>query len=207
MKFLAMLIILIGSSANAHMVSYQGATSLMSYNEGAKNEYMLTYSYRPWGAVALTYLKEKSDENDFAMTIPRANFLLKRWNNDDSQANIYGSVGYGNEQSLNENKPVGLVAGDIDWESRKYYTSFQYSHLYRDSSSRPDLDMMKYRLGFAPYLAEFKELNTWFILQFSQQAREKIETTPLIRLFYQNVLIELGAGLNGKTTFNFMIHL
>lgn len=206
MKFLMMLFI--GYSAEAHMVSYQGATSLMSYNEETTNEYLLTYSYRYWGAVGITYLKEKDpDLGHFAMTIPRANFLLKRWNNDDSQANVYGSVGYGNEQSLNENKPVGFVAGDIDWESRKYYTSFQYAHFYRESSSRPDFDMMKFRMGFAPYLAEYKELNSWFILQFAQQGRDKIETTPLLRFFYQNVLMEFGTSLNGTTSFNFMLHL
>ncbi|WP_374080001.1 hypothetical protein [Bdellovibrio bacteriovorus] len=192
-------------TANAHPVSFQGATSLMSYNKEKENELLLTYSFdRSWAA-GLSYFKME----DIEYTIPRINFLAKRWNNDDSQGNIYLSAGYGTERSFDENKGVTFGSVEADWESRKYYTSIQYNKFFRqdsDAVDRTDYEHTKGRLGVAPYLAEFNELNTWLIVQFDKVNDKPIETTQFIRLFYKNAMIELGAAFGGGWAFNYMVH-
>ena len=189
----------------AHPVSYQGATSLMSYNKENENEVLLTYSFKSYLAAGLYYFKE--GKTDF--TMPRLNYLAKRWNNEDSQGNIYLSGGYGVEKSNEENKGVGFGAIDVDWESRKYYTSAAYYRFLRDHSgdiSRPDFEIIKVRGGIAPYLAEYGEINAWFILQAEKMNDKPVELTQFVRLFYKNVLIELGAGFDGGWAFNYMVH-
>ncbi len=208
MKMFALLLVLIASfsiQVQAHPVSYQGATSLMSYNKPDENELLLTYSFKSYLAGGLYYFKV----DDVNYTLPRVNFLAKRWNNEDSQGNIYLSAGFGGEKSYDQTKGVGFAAVDLDWESRKYYTAASYSRFFRDHSEpqlRPDFEMMKLRAGVAPYLAEYNEINAWFILQADKQNDTGVELTQFVRLFYRNVLVELGAGFNGNWAFNYMVH-
>ncbi|WP_413561372.1 hypothetical protein [Bdellovibrio sp. HCB209] len=177
----------------------------MSYNKPEENEVLLTYSFKSYLAAGIYYFREGKTN----YTLPRLNYLAKRWNNEDSQGNIYLSAGYGQENSANENVGVGFGAIDVDWESRKYYTSAAYNRFFREDSSqlaRPDFEVIKLRAGVAPYLAEYNEINAWFILQAEKTNDNPVELIQFIRLFYKNVLIELGAGFNGDWAFNYMIH-
>lgn len=189
----------------AHPVSYEGAVSLMSYNKDQHNEFLLTYSVKSYLAAAIYYFRE----GDVNFTVPRLNYLAKRWNNEDSQGNIYLSGGYGYERSFNQTVGAGFGAIDVDWESRKYYTAAAYERFFRqnkDDISRPDFEVIKARAGIAPYLAEFNEINTWFILEAQKMNDTPVVLTQFVRLFYKNVLVELGAGFDGGWAFNYMVH-
>lgn len=202
---LAVLLTLPWRKAQAHPVSFQGAVSLMSYNKEKENELLLTYSFTRWMAAGLTYLK--MDDTEFA--IPRINFLAQRWNNEDSQGNIYISAGYGTDRSYDEQKGVALGSIEADWESRKYYTSLQYSKYFRqdsDAIKRTDFEHIKARAGVAPYLAEFNDINAWLIVQLDKRNDEAVQTTQFVRLFYKNILIEMGATIGGGWAFNYMVH-
>ncbi|WP_142696009.1 hypothetical protein [Bdellovibrio sp. NC01] len=177
----------------------------MSYNKDQHNEFLLTYSVKSYLAAAVYYFRE----GDVNFTIPRVNYLAKRWNNEDSQGNIYLSGGYGYERSFNQTVGAGFGAIDVDWESRKYYTAASYERFLRqdqDDISRPDFEVMKVRAGVAPYLAEFNEINTWFILEAQKMNDTPVVLTQFVRLFYKNVLVELGAGFDGGWAFNYMVH-
>lgn len=208
MKFLMctyFLILGVSIQALAHPVSYQGATSLMSYNKDAETEWMLNQSLRSYFAVGVQYTKTEY----FELSLVRANLLAQRWNNENSQGNIYLSVGSGIEKSFGENKSASMGSIEADWESRKYYTSIQYNKFIRENSGnivRPDYETLKGRFGVAPYLADFNEINSWLILQFDKTNQESIETTQFVRLFYKNTLIELGARIGGGWAFNYMMH-
>ena len=189
----------------AHPVSFVDATSLMSYNRENENEILLTYTLKNYFAVGLTY--NKIEAVDF--TVPRLDFLLRRWNNEDSQANIYISGGYGYERSFHETKPVSLASAEMDWESRKYYASAEYDHYFRDRSgvvSRQDFEESRVRVGIAPYLAEFNELNSWLILEEQKMPDQDWQTGAYIRLFYKNVMTEVGTVFGQGMAFNFMVH-
>lgn len=199
----------IGIDAHAHPVSYKNGFGIMSYNSPQMNELLLTYSFTPKFALATTYLRDSKSE----FYIPRANFLLKRWNEVDSQANLYASVGSGIEKFSGQNTSASLAEIVADWESRKYYIYLEHLYLKRDNQLNtaipsPDYNHTKFRLGFAPYLADYTDLNVWMITQFEKHNDEKqIEATQFLRFFIRNVLWELGAGFDGSVKFNFMIHL
>lgn len=210
MRLLAIVAILsIAGLAQAHPVSYKKGVGIMSYNNGEMNEVLLTYSFTHRFAAATTFL----NDGDSEFLIPRANFLLKRWNNDDSQGNIYFSAGSGVETY--HNKGYGAHLGEFvaDWESRKYYTYFEHLYINRQNRNNPMIPERNYnhsklRLGFAPFLADYSDLNVWFITQFDRHMDEnKIEATQFMRFYIKNVLWEVGAGFNGNFAFNFMIHI
>ncbi|MBK9294506.1 MAG: hypothetical protein IPM57_08685 [Oligoflexia bacterium] len=210
MRLLAATILLfIGTLAIAHPTSYKGATGIMSYNTPTTNELLLTYSLSHRFALATTYLRDSSSE----FYIPRANFLLARWNEHDSQANIYLSGGSGWEKFNNKTYSAHLAELIADWESRKYYVYLEHQYLRRNNIDNnllatQDYNHSKARFGIAPFLAEFDELNVWAILQFDKHLNNtQIEATPFLRFYIRNVLWEIGAGFNGSFNFNFMIHL
>lgn len=209
MRILTYLLLSIFSyKALAHPVSYKGAFGLMSYDSTQMNEILLTYSLNSNFALAHTYINEKKSE----FYIPRLNLLLKRWNNEDSQGNFYLSAGSGVERYNEATSNVRLIEVVADWESRKYYTYLEYLHMLRDNKDNPlwqerDDNHTKVRLGFAPFLADYNDLNIWFIAQVTKHNKENAETTQFMRFFIKNVLWEVGADFKGGFAFNFMLHL
>ena len=209
MRYLFYILILVSSyKALSHPVSFKDATSIMSFNDGEMNEILLTYSLSHKLALGHTYIKEDNSE----LYVPRVNWLAHRWNNENSQGNLYLSAGAGIERYNNENANVRLAEFVADWESRKYYTYYEHLHLLRENKNNPiwpqrDDNHSKLRLGFAPFLADYSDLNIWFITQFSKHNEENTKTTQFMRFYIKNVLWEIGADLNGGFAFNFMIHL
>ncbi len=209
MRLLTYLLLSIFSfKALAHPVSYKGATGIMSSNNPTMNEILVTYSLNYNYAIAHTYIREKNSE----FYIPRLNLLAKRWNNDDSQGNIYLSAGSGIEKYNSNNSNVQLAEVIVDWESRKYYTYLEHLYMLRDNKDNPlwqerDDNHTKVRLGFAPFLADYNDLNIWFIAQATKHNNESVETTQFMRFYMKNVLWEVGADFKGGFAFNFMVHL
>ncbi len=203
--FLALSVLFSLEQTHAHPVAFQGAKSILSESDSSMKELMTTYSYRYYLAPALSYVQ--IEKNDFAFL--GVNGLLKRWNQPTSQGNIYLSVAQGLEfrEQTNKQHNTSRVSLDVDWEDRRYYTSARYSRIFRSGEFGEDIELKKLRLGFAPYLGNYKELNTWFIVQASQMDEKVVEVTPLLRFYYQNVLWEVGSSLRGNWLFNFMIHI
>lgn len=208
MRIISILILLTSLKSIAHPVSFKDAIGIMSYNSSEMNEILLTYSFNQKIALGHTYIKEKKSE----FYIPRINLLAKRWNNEDSQGNLYLSLGSGLEKYNNSTSSVRLGEVVADWESRKYYTYIEHLYMLRDNKenlnwTERDDNHTKMRLGFAPFLADYKDLNIWFISQFTKHNTENIETTQFLRFYMKNVLWEIGADFNGGFAFNFMIHI
>ncbi|WP_413287506.1 hypothetical protein [Bdellovibrio sp. HCB337] len=206
---LAIPLTLAALAAEAHPVSYKNAFGVMSYNSQDSNELLVNYSLNSRFAVAATYLREEKSE----FYIPRLNLLVQRWNNEDSQGNFYLSAGAGAEKFDSKNYDTGLLEVILDWESRKYYTYFEHQYFARKNENNPtlaekDLQKSKLRLGFAPFLADYSDLNVWYIAEFNQSnTNPQIAATQFLRFYMKNVLWEVGAGFDGSIAFNFMIHL
>ena len=66
----------------------------------------------------------------------------------------------------------------------------------------------RYRLGIAPYIAKFKELQVWVIgqLDYMSDMEEQPHFTPMLRFFYRTVLWETGVSLSGVYWFQMMAH-
>lgn len=172
------------------------------------SDWMFTHSFTSKQSLAARYLRLDTRDGERTFYIPQVNFLLKRWNELDSQANVYLSLGHGGEKVNSSFKNTSSAALEADWESRKYYVSFREDVLLSHKDSKRNIYSTKVRAGFAPYLAEFNEINGWFILEAtkSNKMNEEYKLTPIIRLFYHNILLEFGSTMKGDSQFNFMVH-
>jgi hypothetical protein len=208
LSILSLMTIFIGNKAMAHPVAYADSYSIMAWNSKEMSDWMFTHTFTPHYSLSARTTRLETTEGERRFYIPHLNFLAKRWNELDSQANIYLSVGHGGEKVNKSFKDVSLLALETDWESRKYYVSFREEALIVYKKRASNLYLTKVRAGFAPYLAEFNELNTWFILEASKENKgmESYSLTPYVRFFYRNVLTEFGVSQKGQAQFNFMVH-
>lgn len=194
--------------AEAHPVAFAGSYSIMTWNSKDMSDWMLTHSFTSNYSLTARYLRMQTVDGERSFYMPQLNFLLKRWNELDSQANIYLSIGHGGEKINSSLKDTSLLALETDWESRKYYISARGDALLSHKSSGQNIYQTKGRIGFAPYLAEFNEINTWIILEAyrSNKDEDEFKLTPFVRFFYHNVLTEFGVSSRGDAQFNFMVH-
>jgi len=194
--------------SEAHPVAYAGSYSIMTWNSKEMSDWMFTHTFTPYYSLSARMTRVETSEGERRFYIPHLNFLVQRWNELDSQANIYLSMGHGGERVNKLFKDASLLAIEADWESRKYYASLKEEALLTYKKRSSDLYMTKVRVGFAPYLAEFNELNSWFILEATKinKGIDSYALTPYVRLFYKNVLTEFGHTQNGASQFNFMVH-
>ena len=199
---------ILSSKAQAHPVAFAGSYSIMTWNSKEMSDWMLTYSFTSKYSLTARYLRLQTNEGERTFYMPQLSFLLKRWNELNSQANVYLTVGHGGEKINSSFKNTSAIAFETDWESRKHYVSFREDALVSHKNSDKNIYQSKLRAGFAPYLAEFDQLNAWFILQAeaSNIMDRDFKLTPFIRFFYQNVLTEFGVSSKGDAQFNLMVH-
>ena len=184
------------TEARAHPVSFKGGFGVMPEYTPDRRHLELNYSLTASSAVGVSGMELEEDDGDAVFVLPRFNYKLYRRNEIDSQTNVYLAGGVGAADYRDEENAAGFVGFQTDYETRRVYTL-----LSGDFVRSEDIDhtMLRYRLGVAPYLADFDELNTWLIAQFEYMPEEEDEwvVTPLVRFFYQNYLVEAGASLRG----------
>lgn len=202
--------------ARAHPVFFADGFGLNVFSAPDKTEAYAAYTLTHRFALGARYFGFRTDQKmgspDETYVLAQASFLLKRWNENAAQGNIYleaagGSASFSHEGSSTVVRPAVMYAVEADWENRRLYTLGKLSYL--KASEHPAVNTAMLRAGFAPYLADFDELNSWVILEAETQLKNNGSTTltPFVRVFYKNVLAELGYGLDGGFRFNFMTHL
>lgn len=192
--------------AQAHPVAFQDAIGVMTWNQSFMTDDWVTYSFRPDAAFAARAMRFDVPEGQMQFYAPQLDYLLKRWNESDSQANIYVYGAYGNLNFENQNHGAALGGVEADAESRKYFAMAKYEKMWGNLG--PDFYDGEARLGIAPYEAEFTEIASWFMIQYQWHPMlvRKDALTPLIRLFYKSVLFETGVSTQGDWMLNFMFH-
>lgn len=203
MKLLTFMVLTImASSTWGHPVGYGDSLSILSHNNPGEQSNTIHYSpsYRySLGATVLT----KEDYNAY---FARTGILLKRWNTEISQANAYVVAGVGRQQWDDPSKKDEMIYKSeaiLDYETRKIFTMFKYERL--DGKNLQD-QTYHLKLGYAPYLGNYNELNTWFMVHYKYNDLEnKGSVMPMLRWYYKNVLWAIGANTNGKWMFNIAI--
>ena len=192
--------------ADAHPVSYKGAVGVMTWNQSFMTDNWLTYSFRPDTAIAARHMRFDTPEGRMQFYAPQLDYLVKRWNEHDLQANIYAYGAYGKMSMGPDTKDAGLAGAEADIEDRKYFALLKYEKMW--SSLGPDFYHGEARLGIAPYEAEYSEIATWFMIQYQWHPSllRKNTITPLARVFYKSFLFETGVSLDGDFMTNFMFH-
>lgn len=194
------------SVAFAHPVAFKNSTAVMIWNQSFMTDNWISYSFQSNMALTARTMRVEMKEGQMNYYAPQFNYLVKRWNETNSQANIYIYGSYGIAHFLNQSDRASQVGIEMDAESRKHYISFKYEKMWTPIAD--DMDMIKARVGIAPYEAEFNEVASWFMIQYQRHPMlvKKNVVTPLIRIFYKSFLLEGGVSTDGDWMTNFMFH-
>jgi hypothetical protein len=145
------------------------------------------------------FLEDRKFNETFALI--NNNFLAKRWNNRNSQANLYllSSIGLNTKNS----KSMGTVGIHMDWEDRRFMV-MEMLEYYSHSSAL----VSNTRFAYSPYIADFSKTSTWLIAHYRiEYSNDKYSYMffPVVRLFKKNYLFEIGFN-RGNSFLSFMTH-
>lgn len=192
----------------AHPVIYQGGYMISSDNMNSNSANQVMYSFTNKWSAGVNYWRLGELHKERETGLLKLNHLLYRYNGDNSQGNIYLHGGYGTADGNDAfNRTDAYLGGiEMDWETRKLYTSAKYYHF--NFAGKQDIGFYQARVGFAPMLAKFDQLQTWVMLQgmMITDIEPTVMLTPMLRFFYQNVLWEIGATVKGGWMLNLMVH-
>jgi hypothetical protein len=199
-------IVFLASKASAHPVSFRGGIGLMPEYTNSRQEIEMNYSLSRKEALGLLAVRADTEDGDATFVIPKFNYLAYRDNEKNSQANVYISLGAGGAEFKDDTDLVGLASVQADYETRRIYTLAHIETI--QSSGGSDLNHFRYRAGFAPYVEGYEGIHTWLIGQvdYSPEMSDDWTVTPLVRVFYSNLLLEAGVSLKGDPFFALITH-
>ena len=194
-------------NAYAHPTSFEGGFALMSEMNRKNQEISAVYSPKYWLGIGVVSVRTPEQ---FHLITSHIGWLVKRWNLPEAQGNSYllGGIGYGMLKQKIEPKITGSIYRfgiQLDYETRRIYTFMRYvEHRFFENNNRIN-DELSAAVGFAPYLGEADELNSFVILKMTASNRFNAKNYILmLRFFYKNFLWEIGQDFNGNPQFNFM---
>ena len=183
--------ILYAPSAGARPVSYPGGWTLMQMNNGDMSSVHVHYS--PTFQDSIGLYSERNWGKDWHFTGLQYNRLLKRWNGETSQGNLYFKAGTGQADPFGSDSAelAGFLGVAADWETRRWFVSYE-GRAY-DLGFAQDARQTA-RVGVAPYIGDYGDLHTWLMLQVENdpEANTTTKLTPLVRFFYDVQLLEIG---------------
>lgn len=193
---------LLPATAEARPVSYPGGWTFMTTNDVDENSVHVHYSPSAHYAVGWRhdYLRDTKTNVDTALL----NLILKRWNLDGSQANLYLQSGAGIAYDSDETNPAAFTGITADWENRRLLVS--YENRFFTAGSLDSFAEHTARVGVAPYIGDYGDLHTWLMVEGNYDAgnEDSFSLTPLVRLFKGTTLIEAGYNLDDGALFNFV---
>lgn len=206
-KFLTIFFIIISLAQNcqARQISYSGGTTAMIMNDALLNSVHLHYS--PSYKYSIGVKSENMHQQEISLNSLQVNYLAKRFNQKESQGNIYLRFNTGNAHKSSEDEAFATVGLMTDFETRKYFISYQNAY-YKSQDDIISFFTQKARIGIAPYIANYGNIHTWLMLQVQHQSTLKGDqqtiTTPLIRFFKGPYLTEIGVSSTKRVLFNFI---
>ena len=202
MKQLIFLLLLIPTLALARPVSYVGGTTLMVENDGEKNAALLHYTVSP--NLAVGYRTEYLRHHNATFNGAQANWLVKRWNAPNSQANIYvkSALGYTHGNGDRSDNIEGFTGLAADWENRRFMVGYENRAWLSGNAARQHLEQDA-MIGVAPYVAEFGALHSWAMLHIKHvpedEAGDQVQFVPQMRFFQGPYLLEAGYNITNDT--------
>ena len=188
----------------------QGTTVMAEYGAGSMRELQAFYAPRYFLSMGLghTALDSDIDGRSRDITYARLNYLVKRWNREGAQANVFtwGGAGSATTGEDSHGRFAWNAGAQVDYETRRVYASLK-SDYFDSSDFSHRIDTLQ--LGIAPYKHDFATLATWFVVQARQYTGEihsGTEWALLLRLFKRGAWIEAGPTTDGKVQAMFMFN-
>lgn len=207
MKTLAPILIAslaLAPAAYAKPISYVNGFMVMQENDETGNTLSLDYTIDPKLAVGL-YAKQENGGKEFKTIGPQVNTLIKRWNLPEGQGNIFNMSGAGVSRYHGDNEFSAWTGFLADYETRRIFTSYELRLMYAGDIEKSA--WQRARVGFAPYVAGYDDLNTWLMVQVDHHPAkpDNVVVTPLVRFFYKTTLVEAGYSSNDRVMFNWLL--
>jgi hypothetical protein len=190
--------------AMAKPLSYVGGTMVMQENDETGHTFNVDYTFDPHFALGL-YSKYEIGGDEFWMAGPQLNTLLKRWNLPEGQGNIFSMTGVGIARQGSRNEPAAWLTLLADYETRRLFFSYEPRFMYARNIEKSV--WQRTYAGFAPYLADYEQLNTWLLLRVDHHPAKKAHfvVTPVIRFFYKMIWLEAGYSSNHHVMVNWTV--
>lgn len=198
LRSLLVFIILL-SSISAHPVIFKNGKVFWASQTPSFNDIRFGVSQTSNWLIGGRVLEDRKSNETFALI--NNNYLAKRWNSRNSQANIYllSSVGVNTKNS----KSMGTFGVHGDWENRQLMV-MQMLEYYSHTSSW----VSSSRLAYSPYTVDYSKMSTWLIAQYRIEYNNdefSYMFIPVVRFFKGNYLLEIGSNGN-DSFFTFMTH-
>jgi len=199
------------SCVHAKPIAFAHGTTVMTeYGAGTMREAQVFYAPRYFLSAGLGHLALDSDidERSRDVTYARVNYLVKRWNLESAQANVFtwGSLGRATTGEDSQDRLAWNAGGQLDYETRRIYASLK-SDYYDASAFSHRIDTLQ--LGLAPYEHDYSTLATWFVVQarrYTGEIHDGTEVAFLLRLFKRGAWLEAGPTTDGKVQAMFMFN-
>lgn len=221
-KALLILAALTAIPAAAKPIAFADAWTFMHERDsdmiGTDLYYAPTYWFSLGPSTAIARSDDKLTRRESA--IFHTNFLLRRWNLEGAQGNVFATVGLGRVKTKTFS-PSTSAAGVFDkrerdettqhvtlqgdYETRQFYSSFKFD-AHRASSFLDRTDTAQ--IGFSPYPHDYEDLAVWFVGQVKKKRglNDETEAGAFIRLFRKNIWVELGMTEGRKSQIMLMIN-
>jgi len=213
------------STAHGRPILYARSTTVMAeYAEGVMKEAQLLYapSSRWSFGVGHLELSDTGPRHEHEVNFGRLNLLVKRWNLESAQSNIFVWGGAGRSTITIAPSPTPTpgehdhgpppVPGQphtfeetawnsgaqFDFETRRTYFAAK-SDAHYSSTFLHRTDTLQF--GVAPYKHEAGSLATWVVVSASHydgDIEENTQVALLLRFFRKHTWLEVGATTEGK---------
>jgi hypothetical protein len=201
----------ITSPATAKPIAFaNGTTAMAEYGAGTMKEAQVFYAPRYFWSLGAghTELDSALVDKRREITYARANYLVKRWNLESAQANVFtwGGLGSSYVSETDGHEFTWNAGAQVDYETRRVYSSLK-TDLFRSAAFSHRIDTLQ--LGVAPYEHDVDTLATWFVVQarrYTQDIHDGTEWALLLRLFKKGAWIEAGATTDGDLQAMIMVN-
>lgn len=192
---------------NSRPISYQGGWTIMQKNDFNRHSFHSHFS--PSINYSIGYRVEYWRKKEWIFHGLQLNYLLKRVNKPNSQANLYfkNALGFAlsDYKNFDNNIEPNIFSGvAFDWENRQFFFNYENRINYNYTIDR--FLVQKTRIGFAPYIGKYGDLHTWFMFQIDHMpnSSDNLVFTPFVRIFKGDYLAEIGLSYHNDFMFNFI---
>jgi hypothetical protein len=183
--------------------------SVMAMGDFSANwrESWANYAFTPRDAIGVGGLYMRADDKTLTRTLVELNYtrLLKRWNLEDAQANVWLFAGVGAIRGSDfAGSKLAYAPGlQVDYETTRVYFAGT-ARLYRATGLNHDFGAV--RAGFSFYEVDYDEIQPWLVLEARRMRglSDKTEITPMLRLIHNRYFVELGVNNARQARANFM---
>lgn len=197
--FSALLTFTLATPVLSRPVSYLGGVTSYVMHDAKETSTLLHYTVDPKASIGLRSIAR--DGLRTTINALEVNYLVKRKNGENHQANFYlrGGLGLASIDSPSRHaiftptNPATYFGMATDWENRRFFLS--YENKYEKIFNHGETFSQSARVGIAPYIADYGKLHTWLMLEVNHHPHAKngdYSIRPLVRLFKGKHLLEVG---------------